>query len=711
MRGIFPPLMVEAKGESQEDEYSNSFSLADFSYPTDINYQGVDEEHVFGITFPMNWEIAGPALLTIHFSHSNQLHPSSSLIVDWNNERIGTTLLTEENAQLGTFEIAIPAEKLIQGYNALKIGFFMGISEDFCTDYKNQGVWAVVHNDTSIAVNPEIVPRNTDLSIAPDIFVDSSLLAENTVTLIIPDSSSNQHLNALAVMATKLGQLADWRNINVQLMSIREARQSKPDGNLILFGTLNEIESFSSGLLPEIDNIYNQYAEHSPLGDEDGLISLQESPFNENNHLMALTGKTPDAVEKSARAAAFDELYEQSNGTWAVVRSLTDVTERISDPLTLSFADLGYLDQSVSGTHEQDIQYVLPVSSLWSVDGEAWIDLYFTHSEMLSRELSSVSVLVNTIPIASFELNSKNAEDGRKEIRIPLRYLDVGENIIAFKVNMQFSDETMMMQDSCLPGATPRAWFNIASESTIRLPDVSRLVSLDLSHFPYGFSDPFTFDGFAFGIPGSMDSVGMSGLVNLAVTFGKATLGNPASIDLLFLNEDLSQFDEYDHVVLLGTTEALVNDSLNEVLPLPLDPDSGLPQDSASLLIVETPSGIQSFLEAFLSGQSDSYLVLISEESEGISLAGDFLSNPGVRFAMNGNVALITSAENASSYQIETEERSSGEQVQPTTDEPFAALTNYQSIWVVRVAIGVAGLSVIVLLIALFRKKPSSKES
>ena len=92
-------------------------------------------------------------------------------------------------------------------------------------------------------------------------------------------------------------------------------------------------------------------------------------------------------------------------------------------------------------------------------------------------------------------------------------------------------------------------------------------------------------------------------------------------------------------------------------------------------------------------------------------MAGKFLANPEVRYTIIGNVAIITSAENASAYQIEKTSGSSGELTLASNEEPLAILTNYQSVWVIRVAIGITGLSVVVLLIALFRKRPTSKES
>lgn len=707
---LFPNNSVAAKSTLQDDPESRAYTLADFDYQTDDSFQCTNAEKIYGITFPQNWAFTTPALLQIKFSHSELLNPLSTLSVEWNDELLGAAQLTEDNSQNGTLEITIPPEKLIQGYNALKISFLMGISDNFFDDCINQNVWAVIHNDTSIEVSPQIVARDTKLNLAPDILVDSSLLADNNLTLLLPESPSLQHFNAMTVMATKLGQLADWRNLNVQAMTISEAKQAKPSGNLLLFATVDEVEELSQKLLPEINEVYDHYEEHIPVEEDTGFISFQTSPFDELYHILVLTGVTYDAMEKGARAAAFDDLYEQSDGTWAVIRNLTNIIDPVSDPLEITFSDLGYFDQSVTGTRELTIQYGLPISSLWNVDSEAWIDLHFSHSELLNKDLSTVSVLVNSIPVASFDLDTANAEDGYEEIRVPLRYLEVGENYLYFKINMEFSDEFIMMQDSCVPGITPRAWFNISSETTVRFPDVSKLTSLDLSSFPYGFSDPYTFDGFAVGIPANIDFEGLKGLVDIAVAFGKTMYGNPASIDLKFVNDDLSQFHEYDYVLLYGTAETLINPNLNEALPLQFSEDTWqLPEDSP-LLIVETTSGTQAFLQTFQNDQSTIVLVLTAEGIAGLNNAGEFLANPGVRGSLEGNLAVITSAASASSYHINETSSPSNNYSQLSTDQSLSILSQYQSVWIVRVAIGVVILSLVVILIALFRKKISIKE-
>lgn len=711
---VIPASSAEAKSVPQEDSLAGVYTLDDFDYQTDINFQGVAEERTFGITFPQNWAFDSPATLKVHFSHSTFLDPSSSMSVDWNGQRIGAILLTEDNAQEGILELSIPPEKLNLGYNALKVSFFMGVSTYFCNDYNNPGVWAVIHNDTSVEVSPQVVPRQTDLTQAPDILVDSSLLAENRLTLIVADSPSVQHLNALAVMTTKLGQLAGWRNISIEVMTISEAKQAQPSGNLVLLATADEINELSPLLIPEITSVFDLYngndPNRSPLAGEDGLVSLQISPFDVRYHILSLTGQTAAAVEKSARSAAFDELFEQANGNWAVVRELPEVTEQVTDPLTVSMAELGYQNQSVSGTQEQTIQYSLPISALWNVDSEAWLDLHFSHSEMINRDQSTVSVLVNGIPIASFELASDNADDGYKEIRIPLRYLEVGENIISLKVKMTFSDEAMAMEESCSLDTTPRAWFIASSDTTIRFPNVSQQTPLNLSNFPYGFVEPFTFKGFAFGMPATTDSVGLNALANIAVAIGKATLGNPASIDLLPLGEDLSPFNEYSHVFLLGTIDTMVTESLNTYLPVPLDVGTGLPQSDNTLLILETAAGTRAYLQTFKDDEANIYLVLAADDVQGMAVAGELLGDPGARYAVDGNVAVVTAPDNASSYQVQASEKSVEQQPQTINEDPFTALTG-QSVWVLRVSIGIGVISVIVLLVALFRKNPSDRES
>jgi hypothetical protein len=566
----------------------------------------------------------------------------------------------------------------------------------------------VVHNNTAINVTPQIVPRETELSLAPEILIDSSLLAENQVTLIIPSDPVIQDLNALAVMATKLGQLADWRNTAIDVMTIEEAIQAQPTGNLVLIATVGQIQNFAPTLIPEIISALELYTNGAslrpPITSDNGLVFFQVSPFDPRYHILSLTGVTAEAVENSARAAAFDSLFEQSEGTWAVVRDVPEAEPGDTNSnLTISMESLGYEDITAFGTQEQTIQFNLPLSALWNIDSEAWLDLRFRHSQLLNRERSTLNIMVNSIPVASVALSPDNANNGYEEVRIPLRFLEVGENIITLQANMQFTDNVTDIQRYCTDDTFPRAWLTVRSDTAVRFPDVSEQTPLSLSNFPYGFTNPYSFEGFAYAIPADDGIAAFTALSDIAVAFGKAMLGNPADIDLLFSDNDFSQYEDYDHVVLIGTIQNLLGEELNSRLPLPIDLETGLLQTNNTVLAADTTTGIGSYFQTFKDSQAIIYLVVAANDPQGLVSAGKLLSEPGIRSNLDGNLAVVSAPNNASAYQVEPSGPKSDQQPQGGS-EPATITIAGQSVWILRVAIGVLAISVVALVIALFRK-------
>ncbi len=635
------------------------------------------------------------------------------MAVNWNQERVGSTLLKKTDADDGIFAITIPVEKIHQGYNALQIEFYMGIVDDFCIDYDNPAVWAVVHNDTSIKFSHEVIAKNLELRNIPAILVDSSLLAENKITLVLPDKPDLAHLNALAVFSTKLGQLTDWRKAAVDVMTISQAITEKPDGNLVVIATNDEINKFNTDLGSGISEIMEQYttasASQSPINADDGLVTLQTSPFDPNYFALTLSGVSSAAVEKSARGAAFDTLFSQSDGSWVVIRSIPASTI-VGDRLSITLEDLGNEDLTAYGTQEQTLQFNLPLSAMWSVDSEAWLDLHFNHSPLLNRNRSTLSILVNSIPISSIALTPENAEDGYEEVLIPLRYLEIGDNDFTLQANMNYANNVTDIENYCTDSSYPRAWLTVQSGSAIRFPDVSLQTPLNLSNFPFGFANPYSFEGFAFALPKNSGISDFTALTDLAFTFGKAMLGNPTDIQLVYAGNDLSDYENFNYVVLIGKVKDLVNQNLNDNLPIAIDTGTGLLQPNDTVMQVDTSTGHTAYLETFEYNQKTIFLTLTAVDSQSLETAGQFLSQSSLMNTLNGNVAVINGADNASAYQTSDSETSAivNQPAGNTTLTPL--VIGSQSIWVLRVALGTLIISTIVLLIALFRKNRHGDE-
>ncbi|MCB2202378.1 cellulose biosynthesis cyclic di-GMP-binding regulatory protein BcsB [bacterium] len=692
----------------------NTYTLADFDYRTDINFQGVRVDQTFNITLPANWELTTDATLTIRFSHSPALHESSSMVVNWNEERLGSTLLTEEDAQRGEYTISIPSGKVNQGYNALQIEFYMGLQDDFCIDYDNPAVWAVVHNNTSISFSHEMFSGDTTLGSAPAALMDNSLLTDNAVTLIVPPNPDNEHLQALTIIASQLGRWADWRRSSMSMMTTEEALAAAPSGNLVLVATREEVSSFDTdlarGINAGISDYYNSDTNHPDILTGDGMVSWQPSPFDPKFNALLLSGETPEAVLKSAKAVTFEPFFSQAEGNWSLVRSVPE-PQPITDALGVSFADLGYENLTAYGTREQTLTYNFPLSSLWNIDSEAWLDLSFLHAKLLNGNRSTLNVLVNGIPVTSFELNDRNADDGYEEIRIPLRYLIVGDNTITLQANMDFTDDVGDFQQFCTDDTYPRAWLTIQADSGLRFPDVPQHAPLSISQFPYGFANTYSYEGFAFGLPPAPSVDTLKALSQLAFSFGKALPGNPTEIQVIQTADDPATYQDFNYVVLLGETNAILSTDLNAQLPVPLDLATGLPVNNDLTLQADNTEGSLGFVEAFQFEDGPVVLLVTGNDTQALSEVTSVLSQPGIRQSLEGSVAVISSRESAAAYQPEGTGRVTLAQPRNQIMINTPLEIGGQSIWILWVTAGILGISVIILLVALLRKNTRGEES
>ncbi len=712
---VVPTCHAAAQSTDPQEVASAVYTLEDFRYLSDITFEGVRVNRTFNIFFPSNWAFQSDAIITVQFSHSPALYQGSSMAVAWNGERVGSTLLTEESAQNGTLEITLPLNSIQQGYNALVIEFYMGITDDFCVDYDNPAIWAVVHKTTSIEVAYKNTAPTTELNSVINSLIDSSLLSENKITLILPSDPEVAHLNALAVMTVKLQQLADYRNIALDILTSDQAIRSEPSGNLILFATTGQINGFASDLMPEINSIYDRYgqpgATQNAISPEDGIISLQISPFDQQYLALILTGSTPESVEKSARAAAFDMLYEQAVGSWLVVRDIPKTQlEVVDSDNIISMKSLGLDTITAYGTREQTIQFNLPLSYLWNVDSEAWLDLHFAHSGLLTRDTSTLSVKVNSIPIASLSLTAANAEEKFEQIRIPLRFLKIGSNTITLQANMHYTNEASVLRSYCINDSFPQAWLTVHSDTAIRLPEIAGQHRLNLSSFPYGFADPFSFNNFNFIVPGDIDPVTLSALADLSLILGKSMLGNPANIQVILVDDNELVFEAGNYYILLGATQDLLSDSLNDLLPLPFNLEEGVLEENDFVLPLDTGAGVKGYLQVFEGQQGEVYLLLTANASEGIANTVDYLTDPSNRAELDGTVAIITGPETAAAYEVQP--AGTGQEQKARTIQMVAPLTlQGQSVWIIRASIGVLLISLAALLIGLLRKDHTNRVS
>jgi hypothetical protein len=63
----------------------------------------------------------------------------------------------------------------------------MGIRDDFCEDFDNPAVWAVIHNSTAFRFDYTVTEPKLDLYKLPSSLIDPSPVLNNRINLVLPD--------------------------------------------------------------------------------------------------------------------------------------------------------------------------------------------------------------------------------------------------------------------------------------------------------------------------------------------------------------------------------------------------------------------------------------------------------------------------------------------------------------------------------------------
>ena len=143
------------------------------------------------------------------------------------------------------------------------------------------------------------------------------------------------------------------------------------------------------------------------------------------------------------------------------------------------FADLGYGDRLLGGAlRETSYSFELPVE--WRLADSAYLELYFAHSQRIKYENSSLTVLLNGMPIATVSLDDETALNGHLKINLPVSQARYGGNRISIQSAVQSVD----------PCASSGTWIFISSESRLYLPhQEDNDLDLLLDFYPHPFSE------------------------------------------------------------------------------------------------------------------------------------------------------------------------------------------------------------------------------
>ncbi len=249
--------------------------------------------------------------------------------------------------------------------------------------------------------------------------------------------------------------------------------------------------------------------------------------------------------------------------------------DRLAPQPNISLKQMGSADLTAyGGTAKLDIWF--PGYGDYELKDGSYLNLEYDHSELVHPDDSSVTVLLNDVPLSTTLLNEKNLKRTEWRISIPQDKLKRDLNHVELRYYMHLRDNNCQNNESLALYSTVYADSYIHYEYATPLRFID-LPPPDLGRFPEPFIRPTIAAGeVAIVIPDNPSSSDFSAAASVAARFGQLASGKPFTATLYFAGDvDRSLLTKQD-LVMIGRPDA--NVLLQEIaksLPLKYKQDNG----------------------------------------------------------------------------------------------------------------------------------------
>lgn len=196
------------------------------------------------------------------------------------------------------------------------------------------------------------------------------------------------------------------------------------------------------------------------------------------------------------------------------------------------------------------------VNKNWDIE-EVLLHLNFSKSQILNGNVSSLTVLINNVPIKSIKLNAKTNYKNTLEVLVPKDYIIQGYNEIKIKAYKTISDKI------CQDDSNTGNWLVIHKESYTSIRYKQKKMGNSINEYPYPYveiEDNLKLDT-TMVVPDNMTRGESTAVFNLASDFGKITKNDNLKFDVKLYSEMKNWSD--DNIIYIGKPENTAEEILD----------------------------------------------------------------------------------------------------------------------------------------------------
>ncbi|MGO5066781.1 cellulose biosynthesis cyclic di-GMP-binding regulatory protein BcsB [Clostridium sporogenes] len=402
-----------------------------FRIEKDINMEGVFGSNVFFFNIDRDWKVDN-IYLNLIFTESELLDKTqSSLTVYINNSPVYSMKVGDKKKYKENIKINIPKDKLIHGYNEVKIKIYSRISEKPCTDDVNSGNWFIIHKGSYVHVDFKDREDTKTLIDFPFPYLKDSDEDPANSMIIVSDDFSKEQITSAMMLCSNFGSKRKSDNVNVKVYKISEANLKNKLDIIFIGNKSNTPKEFLSLLSKEeIDRI-----------DKDAIIKEVTSPYNSNKKLLLLISNNEKNIIKASKLLCSKDYMKQVDKDTIIINDsmdVEDIKEEKWNKVVLS--DLGYDNVILKGPFKQEATFNLNIPKDRFIKEGSKIVINNRYSKNIDFDRSLITVYINDTPVSSKKLNSKYADNDSFEISIPKDIRNTSNYEIKVVFNLEIKD-------------------------------------------------------------------------------------------------------------------------------------------------------------------------------------------------------------------------------------------------------------------------------
>lgn len=439
----------------------------------DISLKGPLEAESLRFTLPANWALTSGAEMHLNMSvfagdavdnAPGSVRPVSGFLSIRVNSTWVQTITLDHT---GDYSLVIPIPSdawLTTPRNArqtIRFSLESAQSCDMIMAALSRGIFtglnALIH-PTSFLVLPhtEDAEIPLDLKLFPYPLYQKTFIPDHAV-LVMPQQPSEMELQAAITTASALGYLTQKNLLTTFVTADKLDPVALNESNVVFVGKPEAFPAALEASWPVTP--VNGAFPFQQIEQDDGVIQLAVSPRNPARAWLMVSGKTDAGVLKAAQALG-GAIQPISRPDLAIVANVSPQTVNLPRA-DVTFADLGYSDQTFIGYNDLVFDYWFDVPLDTQVSNGAYLDLIYSNSSLLNFEEVSLTFKLNDQFIGGLRFNERTNNSTQFRFNIPNGAFKSGSNLVSLVVSLKGATPCVRNDD---------VWAAVSSLSTLHIP-------------------------------------------------------------------------------------------------------------------------------------------------------------------------------------------------------------------------------------------------